>query len=975
MSTRRFRTSESPFQQVEEDKIHGKRWNLNLKWILAMTTFAGVVWAATVRVKRPKNSLQRILARPRIERDVANDTRLLLILSKPRVVKEWHVVPLGRRVDLPPSEGKLSSKLMYELYNWFTLPPYDLNSEDLPEEYEIALAETMPWPRFVKSPDPFIEFSSDYNLIKPLLLQSSGNCRIAVISTFPPKHCGIAQFTNSILKGLQHDEKNCSIHVLPLIELGTERLYLNLTLPERVQIPALIPQSFQGIDSQAYLDLARYIRLQEYDSVLVQQEFGLTRSMWQIWLALKTIKLGDFYTTSSMFRRERTELAKMAAVANWKHKYNWKRARGLDFLKRAWKEASLPYHSDIQLGKVPRIAVVVHSPRAFPNPEEQCLIYALSQYSDVMITMTKWGIESLQSAYGVSPEKLVFLPHGIDMTMSDMNLERYKIAPRGKQYFTLFANGLITKFKRYDRIISAMPRILSKMPKNLELRFIILGQTCEDCLEQTHVAEWKRLAKELQVEQHVVWMERFASKNEIRNWLSISDVFIATFDEITPVSGTLLEAMSVGVPILATWTRFAVEMMQGLYKSNVTGYKTTPVGTLVPFDDARSVSRAVLELMQADRLEMGRLAREKVIDWTWEKVASSMLSHALGQVPLEKITQQQREDPDLAYWSGESMRFFNGKKVMVNAVDSKLPLEEYYAAAKRGQVLLKPGTFSLFATPRIEVIASFVRLENAESMVYDGEDGLRVVEPYPGVTVQEIEVESARKRIKSSIVISNVTVNVAGFHIDCDAKFGCDALPSGKRANDAFVQVFVEEEPEQTSYMRLIVSIEKINVTIAQTILSHSRELYHGLSVKITVQDAYAYPVGILGQTLRCNHDYSCQTPHLWRSQACPVDCGFEHAGAPYEFEDYLARTMHGEAFEDRLRERAEAMQYNAGVPRKSMWIPVPPELPRILREKISVYDVVESPLEFLWTKNTATKTARGQSARIKPICNVYHHA
>ena len=65
----------------------------------------------------------------------------------------------------------------------------------------------------------------------------------------------------------------------------------------------------------------------------------------------------------------------------------------------------------------PRITIltVVHSPRATPNLEELGLLRQMARHSKQLIVMTWFGWHSLVAAYGIPPEHVVYIPHGVDV--------------------------------------------------------------------------------------------------------------------------------------------------------------------------------------------------------------------------------------------------------------------------------------------------------------------------------------------------------------------------------------------------------------------------------------------------------------------------------------------------------------------------------------------------------------------------------
>lgn len=149
-------------------------------------------------------------------------------------------------------------------------------------------------------------------------------------------------------------------------------------------------------------------------------------------------------------------------------------------------------------------------------------------------------------------------------------------------------------------------------------------------------------AAELGVAQHIIWQDEYVESEEVDRRLYGSDVYMTPYDEITPTSGALLEAMAHGCAILSTAYRHATEVL------------SSERGMLVPFEDDDAITEGFVKLLKSREVREGYGNRAKafVKNWTWERVA--LQYHALlAKLEADAVTVRggipQLQTPGAAY--------------------------------------------------------------------------------------------------------------------------------------------------------------------------------------------------------------------------------------------------------------------------------------------------------------------------------------
>jgi len=188
-----------------------------------------------------------------------------------------------------------------------------------------------------------------------------------------------------------------------------------------------------------------------------------------------------------------------------------------------------------------------------------------------------------------------------DMFIPTFDSKRFKeelgISPSSK---IILAVSQLRDWKRVDRIISAMPSIVSKEQK---IMLVIVGDGPERINLET-------LCKELGVEQHVMFTG-VVSHDEIPKFMNVADIFVSLYD-LSNVGNPLLEAMTCGKCIVTLNNGTTEELI----KNNETGILLNP-------DDLKTLPDVIVKLLHDDtrRNQLGNKVKKYANThlWTWEE--------------------------------------------------------------------------------------------------------------------------------------------------------------------------------------------------------------------------------------------------------------------------------------------------------------------------------------------------------------------
>src|SRR4029434_9598551 len=190
-----------------------------------------------------------------------------------------------------------------------------------------------------------------------------------------------------------------------------------------------------------------------------------------------------------------------------------------------------------------------------------------------------------QYVYQSPAPKINLIPHGIpDMPFADPNYFKDEFGVAGKQVLLTF--GLLSPNKGIEYASRAPPDIIREFPN---IVYIVLGQTHPNLLRDEGDAyrlSLERLAKDLGVQKHVVFFNRFVELEELMRFIGAADIYLTPYlTEAQITSGTLAYAFGAGNAVVSTPFWHAVELL------------SQERGKLVPFRDAAAIASAVRDLL------------------------------------------------------------------------------------------------------------------------------------------------------------------------------------------------------------------------------------------------------------------------------------------------------------------------------------------------------------------------------------------
>ncbi len=258
----------------------------------------------------------------------------------------------------------------------------------------------------------------------------------------------------------------------------------------------------------------------------------------------------------------------------------------------------------------------LHSVLPDPTPSVRDAVRRIAARSSTVVVMAERASALLTEAYGVAPEKLSVIPHGVPA-----------VEPRGRTRMTeqldLTGRTIITTFglvdprKGLEYMIEAMQEVRRRHPEAL---YLIVGKTHPELVRHEGEAYRSRLwalVRDLELDQHVAFVDEYLTQAQIVEYLLASDVYVTPYlDPKQVTSGTRAYALGAGKAIVSTPYPHAAEVLG------------PERGLLVDFRCAPELAEATLRIIEDPVLK--RTLEENAYSYgretAWPRVGERMLS-------------------------------------------------------------------------------------------------------------------------------------------------------------------------------------------------------------------------------------------------------------------------------------------------------------------------------------------------------------
>ena len=258
------------------------------------------------------------------------------------------------------------------------------------------------------------------------------------------------------------------------------------------------------------------------------------------------------------------------------------------------------------------IALTMHTVLPRPASSQLALTQRLCEGAARVIVLAETGRDLLIDTYGVAPEKIAVIPHGVpDVAYQPSSAPKAALGLSGRTVVSTF--GLLSSGKGLEHAIEAVARVAPNHPNIL---YLILGATHPVVVRsegERYRSSLQAQIDELGMHEHIRMIDRYLGLDELIAYLLATDVYLTPYlnaDQI--VSGTLAYALGAGKAIVSTPYLYARELL------------ANGRGLLARFRDPDSLAEAMTQLLAdpALRSQIAERAYAYGRHMIWEVVAT-----------------------------------------------------------------------------------------------------------------------------------------------------------------------------------------------------------------------------------------------------------------------------------------------------------------------------------------------------------------
>ena len=326
--------------------------------------------------------------------------------------------------------------------------------------------------------------------------------RTAIVSTYPPRACGIGAFAADVRASLLGLEGIDRVEKVVIVNEPTR--------PQRPGLTATIAQAVRG----DYVRAARILGRLDVDVVLLQHEYGIFGG-----------RDGDYVASLA-------EELSQPLVVTLHTVLSQPTAHQADVLTAVCRQAEL-------------VIVMTDTARRLLVDGGTCADdkVRVVPHGAPPVLARRAGEFALQRALGETES-----PSGTSRAADDR--------------FVLSTFGLISAGKGLETVIEALPAIVARHP---EVLYVIAGRTHPDIAHregERYRLTLEQAVLDLGLEDHVEFDDRFLSIDEIADLLAATDVFVTPYREREQISsGALTFGLAAGCGVVSTPYWYAQDML------------------------------------------------------------------------------------------------------------------------------------------------------------------------------------------------------------------------------------------------------------------------------------------------------------------------------------------------------------------------------------------------------------------------------
>jgi len=278
------------------------------------------------------------------------------------------------------------------------------------------------------------------------------------------------------------------------------------------------------------------------------------------------------------------------------------------------------------------IAVTLHTVLKEPDFYQRQILYAMGIVANKIFVMSQLATHFLKDIYKISEDKIKVIEHGTPV-FKEGKKEDAKRKLDWENRMSILTFGLLGRSKGIETAIRALPEVVKQNPNVV---YTILGKTHPHVVEhegESYRKSLQTLAKDLQIADHVEFLDQYATEEDLSSHLSAADIYITPYlNENQITSGTLCYAVASGAAVVSTPYWHASELL------------ANDRGLLFPFNNSEALSKQLQKLVTDPRL----LKKYQDAAFTYgQSITWPKIGEAYYQVIAELVTEKDNHAIDI----------------------------------------------------------------------------------------------------------------------------------------------------------------------------------------------------------------------------------------------------------------------------------------------------------------------------------------
>jgi len=377
---------------------------------------------------------------------------------------------------------------------------------------------------------------------------------IAFLSTYPPRECGLATFTQDLARELDK------------VKLLNRPVVIAMS-NDRYNYGSRVIMEIQQFDRESYINTAKAVNNTDIELVVIEHEYGIFGG-----------EAGEYIT---------------------------------DFINNL---------------KIPFITTL-HTVLPSPSEKQKEVLKFIGAKCSKIVTMAKNTIPVLESVYDIPASKIEVIHHGVPYRIVEPREKlKKKYGFAGRNVISTF--GLLSPGKGLEYGIEAIAKVAEK---HRDVIYLILGQTHPVVKREqgeTYREMLVQLVDRLGIKEHVMFVDKYLTKDEIITYLQMSDIYMTPYlGRDQAVSGTLAYAVGYGRVIVSTPYSYAREML------------ADGRGLLAEFRNADSLAEKIMYVLDNPKAKKEMEKRTLSVGMTmmWGNIANQYTKLFIDTLENEKF--------------------------------------------------------------------------------------------------------------------------------------------------------------------------------------------------------------------------------------------------------------------------------------------------------------------------------------------------